>query len=245
MRFLPFAVVLALSHGLISSLVCAQTPYRFDIVAREGDTVGGLPISDLGTARINDNGLIAFSGSSGSTSAVWSTSGVLLAEGQSLGGGVNLPDFDTFNFALNNAGQVGVSGAVNSQGVFTSSGIAITAGSTIGGQTITGNFGSNVALADDGTSFFIADVGTTTTVFNANSILAQEGQTIGGVALNDIGNELLNGAFAIDDAGNAIFYNNADFFNSPGPPAVVSTAGFALEQGSSFPTGPLAGQTID
>ncbi|MEM6260181.1 MAG: PEP-CTERM sorting domain-containing protein, partial [Planctomycetota bacterium] len=31
----------------------------------------------------------------------------------------------------------------------------------------------------------------------------------------------------------------------PGPPAVVSTAGFALEQGSSFPTGPLAGQTID
>lgn len=238
------AVTAALSTLATAS---AQPKYEFEIIARQGDTVGGLEITDLATARINENGEIAFAGDSGSTDVIWSTTGVLLAEGQDIGSGVIVPALRQENFDFNNAGQVAAAGLSSSDGIFTSIGTAITPGSTIGGAMISGNFDINVGLADDGTVFFIADVETspglfTTTVFSSSTILAQEGQTIGGVTLTDIGSGGSNGTFGIDDAGNAIFYNNLD---DPGPRGIVSTAGFGLEEGSPFPTGPLAGQTIE
>ncbi|MEM1212242.1 MAG: PEP-CTERM sorting domain-containing protein, partial [Planctomycetota bacterium] len=114
--------------------------------------------------------------------------------------------------------------------------------------TISGNFDVNVALSNNGDLVFIADVETapgvfTTTVFNSTSVLAQEGQTIAGITLTDIGSNGVNGLLGVDNSGNAVFFNNADFF-SPGEIGVVSTAGFGLETQSPFPSGPLAGQNI-
>ncbi|MEM1356333.1 MAG: hypothetical protein AAGH88_15775, partial [Planctomycetota bacterium] len=230
--------------------VSAQQFYEFEIVAQEGDTVGGLAVSGISAARINDSGDIAFSGGApGSVSAVWSMTSVLLAEGQGIGGGVILPDFRRDTFAFNNAGVAAVSSSgFGGDGVFTSNGTAITPGTTIDGATISGNFDVNVALSNNGDLVFIADVETapgvfTTTVFNSNSVLAQEGQTIAGIALTDIGSIGINGLLGVDNSGNAAFFNNADFFN-PGEIGVVSTAGFGLETQSPFPSGPLAGQNI-
>lgn len=235
-----------------SAPALAQLAYDFSIIAQEGDIIDGLPVQFLsGAARINENGDIAFSGGSGSTSAVWSPTALLLAEGQNIGGGVILPDFTQTNFDYNDAGEVAVSsGSFSIEGVYTSTGTAITTGSTIDGATISGNFDVNVALANDGTLVFIADVETapgvfTTTVFDTTSILAQEGQTIGGITLTEIGSSFTNGLLDIDDAGNAVFYNNSDFFSSAGEVGIVSTAGFGLEDQSPFPTGTLAGQPIN
>ncbi|MEM1211703.1 MAG: hypothetical protein AAGI68_05325, partial [Planctomycetota bacterium] len=145
----------------------AQLPYEFEIVAQEGDTVGGLAVSGISAARINDIGEVAFSGvAPGSVSAVWSTSSVLLAEGQDIGGGVILPDFRPVTFDFNNAGVAAVSSSgFGGDGVFTSTGTAITPGTTIDGATISGNFDVNVALSNNGDLVFIADVETAPGVF--------------------------------------------------------------------------------
>ncbi|MEM1011489.1 MAG: hypothetical protein AAGI46_04625, partial [Planctomycetota bacterium] len=246
-----FAAALSLAAGATQ----AQPFYEFEIVARDGDTIGGRSVDFLsGAALINDNGEVAFSGGSGSGSdgvlAVWSTTDLLLVEGQDLGGGVTVPEFTLATFAFNDAGEAAVTGFFDQdEGIYTSTGTVITPGSTIGGVTISGNFDGNVALADDGTAFFIADVETapgvfTTTVFSSTAVLAQEGDTIGGVTLTDIGSRGVSGSFGIDDAGNAVFFNTP-LGSSSSPTAIVSTAGFALEEGSTFPSGPLAGQTID
>ncbi|MEM1107538.1 MAG: hypothetical protein AAGH99_02505, partial [Planctomycetota bacterium] len=257
--YLAVASLFALTACLGSALPAVAQPspffYEFEIVAQEGDTIGGRSVDFIsGAALINDNREVAFSGGSGNgpdgVLAVWSTTDLLLVQGQDLGGGVTVPEFTLATFAFNDAGEAAVTGfSPQDEGIYTSTGTVIAPGSMIGGDTISGNFDRNVALADDGTAFFIADVETapdvfTTTVFSSTAVLAQEGDTIGGVTLTDIGSGGISGSFGIDDAGNAVFFNNPRGSTSS-PTAVVSTAGFALEEGSAFPSGPLAGQTID
>ncbi|MEO1497017.1 MAG: PEP-CTERM sorting domain-containing protein [Planctomycetota bacterium] len=236
--------------GLLTAAVSTQAQqfYQFEIVAQDGDIVDGLQVNRISNALINDNGEIAYSGSApGSVSAVWSSTSVLLAEGQDIGGGVILPDFALATFDWNNNGVAAVSsGSFSTQGVYSSAGVSFTGGDTIGGATISpsGNFQVNVQIDDGGALYFIAQVETSPgvfadTVFSSTAVLAQEGQTIGGVLLDDIGSDGTNGLLKVDDAGNVVFYNDVS-----GDSAIISTAGFALEENSPFPTGPLAGQTI-
>lgn len=240
-----------LAFGLSLAAVSAQAQplYQFEIVAQDGDTVGGLQVNSISNALINDNGEIAFSGGApGSISAVWSTTSVVLAEGQDIGGGVILPDFNQSTFDWNNNGVAAVSTPFSTpQGVFSSAGVSFTGGDTIDGATISplGDFQVNVQIDNSDTLYFIAQVETspgvfTDTVFSSTAVLAQEGQTIAGVLLDDIGGDGTNGLLKVDGAGNVVFYNDVN-----GDRGIVSTAGFAFEENSPFPTGPLAGQTVN
>ncbi len=234
----------------------ANLVYDLQIVARQGQTIGGAEIGNLSGVDLADNGLIAFSGDSGGNAHVWNATSVLAAEGQPFGGVASLPAFVSPTIQINNSGTVAVSTGFRrvfdpgsgtlipdtsdaTTGVFISTGAGKIGGlgSTIGGQSLDGAVGASIHLDNSGNVYFHNGIGGTSRgVFTQSSLQIANGTTVGPVTVAlDTGST--NDSIDVDANGTPYVYS----VNDPIPRALHTPAAVVVSEGDTLGTG----ETVD
>jgi hypothetical protein len=173
------------------------------VLAKQGDTIGGLTINSFGEYKRNNAGVVVFQATVNSThQAIFelnSPSGFkkVVAEGDTVGG---LPIQSLSQFDLNDSGAIVFTASWNADGnsgVFTPQSVLAKTGDTIGGITLLGvdtlqpntldNSGM-IDLSNDGIVAFRGTYGIPSApsyaIFTQNSVVAKGGETIGGLTLN-------------------------------------------------------------
>ncbi len=216
----------------------AQLSYNLEIIAREGDTVGGVQIDDLQGLDLADNGLLAFAGQSAGAAYVWDATSVLAAQGQMFGG-VTLPEFEEETIQINNNGDVAVAryvfGGAPEAGIYTTAGRVGGLGAVIDGQTLSGEVGLSFFLANDGTVTFFNKIDDGRQgIFNNTSLLIADGDTVGSITVT-LENGVTFDSLDVDSTGTPYFY----FSQDPAPRALLTPSDVIVSAGDV-----LSGQTI-
>jgi hypothetical protein len=195
-------------RGLLSSqesVILAPT----NLVAKAGDKIGGQTLTSFGLPAINNDGTVAFVGSSSGGTGIFTQKGVLAESGESIEG-LTLTSFGPP--AINDHGTVAfqswLAGKI-ATAIFTPTAVLVKVGDTIGGKTLTNLFFAP-ALNSNGTVAFMGVFSGGTGVFTQNALLEQTGDTIGGRKLTSFGSPVINDAggvafFATYDGGSGIF----------------------------------------
>ena len=195
-------------RGLLSSQESAILGSTI-LLAKAGDQIGGQTLTSFGLPAINNQGTVAFVGSSSSGTGIFTQTAVLAKSGELIEG---LP-LDSFGPpAINDRGTVAfqswLSGRI-ATAIFTPTAVLVKVGDTIGGKTLTDLFFAP-ALNSSGTVAFMGVFSGGTGVFTQNTLLEQAGDTIGGLKLTSFGSPVINDAglvafFATYPEGTGIF----------------------------------------
>jgi hypothetical protein len=172
------------------------------VLAKQGDTIGGLTINSFGEYKRNNAGAVVFQATVNSThQAIFelnSQAGFkkVVADGDTVGG---VPIQSLSQFDLNDSGAIVFTASWNSDansGVFTPHSVIAKTGDTIGGITLLGvdtlqpdqlyNSGM-IDLSNDGIVAFRATYGNPNqpsyAIFTQNSVVDEGGETIDGLTL--------------------------------------------------------------
>lgn len=169
------------------------------LLAKAGDKIGGRTLTSFGLPAINNNGTVAFVGSSLSGAGIFTQTAVVATSGESIEG-LTLSSFGPP--AINDSGTVAfqswLSGKI-ATAIFTPTAVLVKVGDTIGGKTLTDLFFAP-ALNSSGTVAFMGVFSGGTGVFTQNALLEQTGDTIDGRKLTSFGSPVIN------DNGLAAFF---------------------------------------
>jgi hypothetical protein len=195
-------------RGLLSSqesAILASTT----LLAKEGDKIGGQTLTSFGLPAINNDGTVAFVGSSPSGTGIFTQRAVLAKSGESIEG-LTLTSFGPP--AINDRGTVAFQSWLSGEiatAIFTPTAVLVKVGDTIGGKTLTDLFFAP-ALNSSGSVAFMGVFSGGTGVFTQNALLEQTGDTIGGRKLTSFGSPVINDTglvafFATYPGGEGIF----------------------------------------
>jgi hypothetical protein len=199
-------------RGLLSSQESAIVASTI-LLAKAGDKIGGQTLTSFGLPAINNDGTVAFVGSSSSGSGIFTQTAVLAESGESIAG-LTLTSFGPP--AINDRGTVAfqswLSGKIGTA-IFTPTTVVVKVGDTIGGKTLTDLFFAP-ALNSSGTVAFMGVFSGGTGIFTQNALLEQTGDTIGGRKLTSFGSPVINDMglvafFATYPGGAGIFTQTA------------------------------------
>lgn len=211
------------------------------LLARTGQTIGGVTLNTLKTPVINDNGDVMFVGGTG-LSGIFTPSSLLVEVGQTIDGETLTSLVELIS--LNNNGDVAFRGSFAQNGgdsaaIFTQNSLLVRDGQTIDGKTLT-NVGVP-ALNNNGDLVFTAMFSGGVGVFTLDALLVETGDILGGVTLNaiDIVNLNDNGDFVFRGGhGNIPGQNENGIFTQNALVAQVgqTIGGHTLTALSNFPS---------
>ncbi len=179
------------------------------LLAKAGDKIGGQTLTSFGFPAINNDGTVAFVGSSSSGTGIFTQTAVVAKSGESIEG-LTLNRFGPP--AINGRGTVAfqswLSGKIGTA-IFTPTAVLVKVGDTIGGKTLTDLFFAP-ALNSGGTVAFMGVFSGGTGVFTQNALLEQTGDMIDGRKLTTFGSPVINDSglvafFATYPGGAGIF----------------------------------------
>ena len=184
-------------RGLLGPQMFAMVISRAT-VARIGNTIGGLTLTDFASPAINDGGTVAFLGSFSDGTGIFTQAALLARSGASIGG------MTPVNFgppAINDRGTVAFQSwqtEPRATAILTPTAVVVKTGDTIDGKTLTDlSFGS--ALNSSDTVAFVGVFPGGAGVFTQKAMLVSSDNTIGGKTLTSFGLP------TIDDSGTVAF----------------------------------------
>jgi hypothetical protein len=177
-------------RGLLSSQESAILASTI-LLAKAGDTIGGQTLTSFGLPAINNDGTVAFVGSSSSGTGIFTQTGVVAKSGESIEG-LTLASFGAP--AINDRGTIAfqswLSGKI-ATAIFTPTAVLVKVGDTIGGKTLTDLYFAPT-LNSSGTVAFMGVFSGGTGVFTQDALLEQTGDTVGGRKLTSFGSPVIN-----------------------------------------------------
>jgi hypothetical protein len=196
----------------VNGLLSSQGPAILTsttLLAKAGDEIGGQTLTSFGQPAINNDGTVAFVGSSSRETGIFTQTAMLAKSGELIEG-QTLVSFGPP--AINDRGTVAfqswLSGKI-ATAIFTPSAVLVKAGDTICGKTLTDLFFGS-SLNSSGTVAFMGVFSGGTGIFTQKALLVQAGDTIGGETLTSFGYPVINDSgvvafFATYPGGEGIF----------------------------------------
>jgi succinate-acetate transporter protein len=204
-------LILTLGTVFICSAGLAHSAnYTLSILAKTGDTIGGVTLGNIGGFAINDRGTVVFTASFNGGNGIFTASDLLAKTGDTIGG-ITLGNIG--GFAINDRGTVVFTASFDGgTGIFTPSDVLAKTGDSIGGITLSnvGDFAVNnkevvftglsgPAYAPFPISIFARKINTGTKAEDSSRLVANVGGTIDGKTLTGLG------SFTINQRGDIVF----------------------------------------
>jgi hypothetical protein len=212
-----------------ASLWAASPAYNYQVVAKSGDVIDGIPIDYLSTPFISNDETVLFLGGSPAVNAMFAThiaSGkkrVVIKQGDSIDGYVVNQIVDE---KRNDRGEIVFSTTLaGGDGLFTLKAPVVVPGQTIGGLPV--YLYSGFSLNNKGEIVFAAlinDVGTG--IFTPNKVVITNGATIGGVTLKGVYNPALS-------ASGVVAFNGLYSISSTNYDGIFTRKGTVVKSGDS------------